>query len=512
MSDHEGGGAQEKLSDKTADRMAKGAKELGDMPGMPILQDPLTSSSSGAGAPKPSSAGAAGKLKKAYEAHQKTKPSEGDPDAAAPSTAGGDAERTEKGTADGKESWESALGSAIGGDAYKALAPHLTQGALGKYASQGGKAAGSAIKGLLEGNVDASDKELAAAIGAVLEGELAKAASDMMKANDGAAAKAIAGFVDDNPYVVLLAAIAGAVGWYLANSEIPNIAQKLKISEDKIIEVGAKLGRTKDLALEELSAKYSWSGGSVKATAGKKTRDGETTTSAGAEFAIQDSYKNDKGEDVKFDRVSGSGSYKNTEKDGKSKTEYGGKLGVALGDKGQHTINADGTVKSENGKTTQDYGLKGSYALGKDEAATADASLHIDDATKKANARLGYQNGGFKLGASGGYEAPNSGKAVTTGGLDASYKGENYQVGGSFMAGSDGRMNAKANGNINLSPNLKAAGSLEYDKAAGAPGSVGAFGGLRYQKGNFGAGLDAGFTQQGGRTDGQVRAGLSFSF
>lgn len=512
MSEHEGG-TQEKLSDKTAERMAKGAKELGEIPGMPVLADPLSSAAAAPGGPpRRSTAGAAGMLKKAYEAHQKTKPAEGDPESAPAPSAGGEAQRTEKGTADGKQSWESALGGTIGAEAYKALAPHLTQGALAKYAAQGGKAAGDAIKGLLESNVDASDKDLAAAIGAVLEGELARAAGDLMKANDGAVPKAIAGFIDDNPYLVLLAAIAGAVGWYLANSEIPNLAQKLKISEDKVLEIGAKLGRTKDLALEEISARYAWSGGSVKASGGQKTRDGETTTSAGAEFAITDSYKNEKGEDVAFNRLSGSGSYEKVEKGGANKTTAKGSLGAAFGDKGQHTLAANGTVKSENGKTTQDYGLNGKYTLGKDEALTGDASLHLDDKKKAANARLGYTNGGLNIGASAGAESVGGGPTVGLAGVDAAYKGENYQVGGSLLAGTDGRLAAKANGAIDLSPNLKAAGSLEYTKGAQGPGSVGAFGGLRYEKGNFGAGVDAGFTQQGGQTDAQIRAGVRFSF
>jgi hypothetical protein len=182
----------------------------------------------------------------------------------------------------GQANYEAALGRLLGGELYKALAPHLTLDKVGEYADSGLTGALEGLVGLLEGagevDGDALDKFTEA-----LTARYAQTASTWLEANPGVV-EAISGWVDDHPRTVasiaVSAALLAAAAAILTDQDIPELKQKFKIGDSLTAELAAKLGTFQSLAIQRLHARLEYSAGSFSAALEGTREDGEIGGSA----------------------------------------------------------------------------------------------------------------------------------------------------------------------------------------------------------------------------------------
>lgn len=188
-----------------------------------------------------------------------------------PLTGGGGKQKPKAGTELGKRTWEGALGDFIGGGLYEQLAPQLTEAALSGYAQQAVDAAVGQIGKLLKDELDPDDAVIAKKFSDVLQAELGKQAKALMASDGGALAEKISSFVDKNPWLVLLAALAGAATFVLTNQPLPEIPLSGKVGDltgSLKVQLGGgtmDLLKSFDLAIKHLEASLAWKG-TVKAT------------------------------------------------------------------------------------------------------------------------------------------------------------------------------------------------------------------------------------------------------
>ena len=171
------------------------------------------------------------------------------------------------GTASGLANYEATLGKWLGSKLYKAVADQLTLDKLASYAESGVGAAlgplGDYIKEA-DGDVDPAvvDKAMKA-----LEGALGKEANKFVQAHGKGLQKALQGFVDANPWLIVLLGLLAAAGAVAANMKIPDLSAKLKITDGLTAQVSARLGKLRDISLEKIEAKLQLNAGKLKATA-----------------------------------------------------------------------------------------------------------------------------------------------------------------------------------------------------------------------------------------------------
>ena len=163
--------------------------------------------------------------------------------------------RGKEGTDLGREKYEALLGKWLGGKTYTAMAPHLTLSKLQGYAGQAVEGAIPALKDALkgidsDGNVDTAKLDAFAAL--LLEQSKAGADS-WLASDDGKAAEGIAARIDKHPFWVTTIAVAAAATYVLTNQDIPELdIKKIKLGDDVSIDLGAKLGKTMEMALEKI--------------------------------------------------------------------------------------------------------------------------------------------------------------------------------------------------------------------------------------------------------------------
>lgn len=162
----------------------------------------------------------------------------------------------------GQLTWEGALGEALGGRLYEALADKLSDDEL-RSAAEG--AVGSATRELqrfLEGKADASEQEAAAAFVQALDGELKRIAGDAVTGELG---DILREFVDDNPVLIASAALAGAIAWVLSNQDIGMLDSRVKLGGGHALVGGVDIGSTMDIAIEQVRLGYRYQSGDSKA-------------------------------------------------------------------------------------------------------------------------------------------------------------------------------------------------------------------------------------------------------
>lgn len=171
------------------------------------------------------------------------------------------------GTASGLANYESTLGKWLGSKLYAAVSDQLTLDKLAGYAESGLKGAlgplGDYIK---DADADADPAQVDKAM-AALKGALGKEASKFVKANGAGLQKALQGFVDASPELIVLIGLLAAAGAVAANMKIPELKAKLGITDGLDLELSAKIGKLRDITLEKIQAKLILEAGSLKATA-----------------------------------------------------------------------------------------------------------------------------------------------------------------------------------------------------------------------------------------------------
>jgi len=235
--------------------------------------------------------------------------------------------------------------------------------------------------------------------------ELPKLAEQMLKANGSKLGVDIGGFVDGNPYLVVLAALAGAAAFVATNQSIPAIKQEIGLASGKI-GFGLKLnGGVLDIAksittaVGELQLSYAWTGGMVEAGY-KRADDGSHDLTAGASASGTDKFKDKEGKDVEFERYKmAAGGAAKVNKDGTLGDWSANAAGdVALGDKGQTKLGLSGKVANAAGATTGSGTATAAYTG--DKGSISGAATVGTDGAYDVNAKGAHANNGLEVAGS----------------------------------------------------------------------------------------------------------------
>ena len=187
------------------------------------------------------------------------------------------------GTASGLANYESTLGKWLGSKLYAAVSDQLTLDKLAGYAESGVGAALGPLADYIksaDGDVDPAvvDKAMKA-----LEASLGKQAKNFVKAHGAGLQKALQGFVDASPELIVLLGLLAAAGAVAANMKIPDLSAKLKITDGLDARISARIGKLRDISLEKIEAKLTYNAGKLKATAAVAWED-EKGMSGSADF------------------------------------------------------------------------------------------------------------------------------------------------------------------------------------------------------------------------------------
>ena len=162
----------------------------------------------------------------------------------------------------GQLSWEAALGETLGSKLYEAIADKLSDAELRSAAEKAVASATGKLDDFLKGQVDASDQDAAAQFVRALDGEIKRIAGDAVAGELGAV---IREFADENPVLIASAAVAAAVAYVLSNQEIGMVDGKVRLGGGHSIIGGVDLGRTMDIAVEQVRVGYRYQAGKDKA-------------------------------------------------------------------------------------------------------------------------------------------------------------------------------------------------------------------------------------------------------
>lgn len=161
------------------------------------------------------------------------------------------------------QTWSASLGSFLGPKLYEAVSGQLTDDKLVGHAQGAVSSATAKLQSHLLANTQASDHEAATLFVQHLDGELRRAAQQLVV--DSGLSNGIRGFVDENPLTVTTAAVAAAVTYILTNQDLPLISTSKGLGGGHSLVGGVDPGRTLDLALEQVRMGYRYQAAGTKA-------------------------------------------------------------------------------------------------------------------------------------------------------------------------------------------------------------------------------------------------------
>lgn len=168
-------------------------------------------------------------------------------------------EQLGSGASPGRLSYRDALGDMLGDALYDQLEDQLTDDKLLEHANGAVDSAMGTLEEYFHNNSAPSDHEAATMFVQALQQEIQGVAQRAVV--DSGFSEGVRDFVDDNPYLVASAAVAGAVAYVLSNQDIPLIEQKVGLGGGHALLAGVDIGRTMDLALEQVRVGYRYTGG-----------------------------------------------------------------------------------------------------------------------------------------------------------------------------------------------------------------------------------------------------------
>ncbi|RME23575.1 MAG: hypothetical protein D6798_13255 [Deltaproteobacteria bacterium] len=163
----------------------------------------------------------------------------------------------------GKLTYEQALGEMLGGALYKQLEKQLTDEKLVGHAQKAVDSALGKLRDYLNDQVEPDQQKAANLFVNALKVELHEIARKAVI--DTGAAEGAREWVDEHPYAIATAAVAGAVAYVLSNQDLPLIEQKVGLGGGHALLAGIDIGRTMDLALEQVRVGYKYTGGGTRA-------------------------------------------------------------------------------------------------------------------------------------------------------------------------------------------------------------------------------------------------------
>lgn len=168
------------------------------------------------------------------------------------------------GDAPGRLSYRDALGDLVGDALYDQLEDQLTDDKLVEHAEGAVDAALDTLQSYFRDNAAPSDQEAAELFVAALRLQIDGLAQQAVV--DSGFSQGVRDVVDDNPYLIASAAVAGAVAYVLSNQDLPLLEHKVGLGGGHALLAGVDVGRTMDLALEQVRVGYRYVGGADRAS------------------------------------------------------------------------------------------------------------------------------------------------------------------------------------------------------------------------------------------------------
>ncbi len=429
---------------------------------------------------------------------------------------GGSGERTEAGTALGKQSWESALGNTIGGNLYKAVAPYLTEDKILPLVNPAWNDAVAKLVALFAEHAEGVPDDIVAKATEGLQGGLKDAAGKLMS-DTGLVAK-VGKWVDGNPWPVFLAAAAGAIGYLASNQPIPALNQKVKAGG---FEAGIQTKKAGAIDLvkkfgdhiEGFTAGYSFKGGSVSAEFKQDAEKGTATYGAKASAALKGKVKDPDGNEKEIDRLAAKAEGKvNTDKEGLKDWSASGSVNANLGKDGTTAI---GATYTGSGNRDGESKHAGSLSYKDKQGTTVDASgsYATKEGETSADGKLavGGKKGTFTAG--GTYKATDGAGGTTTAITgNAGWKGKDGKVvqgSGSYSEGPGGTAAAGELILANKDESLTAKGSRTVVPGAGGETTTDA-GSLAYKSKTINADVQGSRSEGPGGTTTMIGGNLGY--
>ena len=166
------------------------------------------------------------------------------------------------GKSPGQLTWEGALGETLGAKLYGAIADKLSDEELRGAAEKAVASAAGKLGDFLQGRAGADEQEAAAAFVRALDTEIQRIAGNAVSGELG---DILREFVDDNPVLIASAAVAAAVAYVVSNQKIGMIDGKVKLGGGHSLVAGLDLGKTMDIAVEQVRVGYRYQAGNTKA-------------------------------------------------------------------------------------------------------------------------------------------------------------------------------------------------------------------------------------------------------
>ncbi len=163
----------------------------------------------------------------------------------------------------GRLTYREALGDMLGDALYDQLEDQLTDEKFIKHAHSAVDSAMEKLEAYFKDNTAPSDHEAATLFVQALQSELeALASKAVINSNVAGGAQSLA---DENPYAVAAAALAGAAAYILTNQDLPLLEKKVGLGGGHALLAGVDIGRTMDLALEQVRVGYRYESAGTKA-------------------------------------------------------------------------------------------------------------------------------------------------------------------------------------------------------------------------------------------------------
>ncbi len=167
-----------------------------------------------------------------------------------------------RGTPGGASTWSEALGATLGPRLYEALSEHLSEDELQSVAQQAVGSATQQFEAYLNGQVEPGEASAAAELVRLLDQEIKRIAGQAAAGDMG---DVLRQFVDENPILVVSAIVAGAVAWVVSNQKIGMVDGRLQLGGGHSLIAGVDLGRTMELAAEQIRVGYRYASGGTTA-------------------------------------------------------------------------------------------------------------------------------------------------------------------------------------------------------------------------------------------------------
>lgn len=185
------------------------------------------------------------------------------------------------GKAAGLANYQATLGKRLGGPLYGALRDSISLDTVGGYADSivaAGVRAAAGQLSLLDPDID--DKVIGA-FGDAMVASTSGAGSKLVRAEGRRMVAVMEGFIDANPEIIAGITVLAATGAILADMDIPTLHQRFGITEELNLDVSARLGSIRNIALEKVEARLSYETGRLKVVMAVETGQDGVKASAG---------------------------------------------------------------------------------------------------------------------------------------------------------------------------------------------------------------------------------------